>query len=137
MPPWDDGNYGYVDDGEEPQSDGSDDGEYVDGEEAENAIANDGGGGGGGSGAPTTTGLKTVPDGRNHIRHEPDEEDDELMMYAKVRFFIIFPPMVLLASLTPSCRITLRQSVLYTRTFLNGLVPQEHRRRHSTGPSSD
>jgi hypothetical protein len=83
VPPSDDGNYGYVDDGEEPQSDGSDGGECVDEEEVENAIAN--GGGGGGSGTPATAGLRTVPWGRKHIRHEPDEEDDELMMYAKVR----------------------------------------------------
>jgi len=85
MPPSDDGNYGYVDDGEEPQSDASDGGEYVDEEEVGNAIAN-GGGGGGGSGTPATAGLRTVPWGRKHIRHEPDEEDDELMMYAKVPF---------------------------------------------------
>ena len=86
VPPSDDGNYGYVDDGEEPQSDGSDGGEYVDEEEVENAIANGGGGdGGGGSGTPATVGVRTVPWGRKHIRHEPDEEDDELMMYAKVR----------------------------------------------------
>jgi len=86
VPASDEGNHGYVDDGEEPQSDGSDGGEYVDEEEVENAIANSGGGGGGGggSGTPaTTTGLKTVPWGKKHIRHEPDDEDDELMMYAK------------------------------------------------------
>ena len=100
MPPSDDGNYGYVDDGEEPQSDGSDGGEYVDEEEVENAIVN--GGGGGGSGTPATTGLKTVAWGRKHMRHEPDEEDDELMMYAKVQLSLRpFTPIVFLASLTP------------------------------------
>jgi len=84
MPPSDDGNYGYVDDGEEPQSDASDGGEYVDEEEVGNAMAK---GGGGGSGTPATMGRRTVPWGRKHIHHEPDEEDDELMMYAKVQFF--------------------------------------------------
>jgi hypothetical protein len=76
--------------GEEPQSedeevedDGS--GEYVDEEEVENAIVD---------GTPyipptmtTGGGQRTVfpiPWGRKHIGHQPDEEDDELMMYAKV-----------------------------------------------------
>ena len=66
---------------EEPQTDeGDDGGECVDEEEVEIAIA---------SGTPATaaaaTGQKTIPWGRKHVRHEPDEEDDELMMYAKVR----------------------------------------------------
>jgi hypothetical protein len=94
--PSDDRSYGYVD-GEEPPSDESDDdddggGEYVDEEEVENAIAN------GDTPATTRTtigGRKTVPWGRKHIRHEPDDEDDELMMYARVR---IFPPSFFRAS---------------------------------------
>ena len=49
--------------------------EYVDEEEVENAIASSSPGPGG----------KAVPWGKKHIRHVPDEEDDELMMYAKVR----------------------------------------------------
>jgi hypothetical protein len=67
--------------GEEPTSDeeeADDGGEYVDEEEVEIAIAN-------GNGTPATGGQKTVPWGRKHIGHEPDEEDDELMMYAKVK----------------------------------------------------
>ncbi|KAH8989675.1 hypothetical protein EDB86DRAFT_2942588 [Lactarius hatsudake] len=44
------------------------------GEEVENAIA---------SSSPGVDG-KAVPWGKKHIRHLPDEEDDELMMYAKV-----------------------------------------------------
>ncbi|KAF8272170.1 hypothetical protein EI94DRAFT_1796316 [Lactarius quietus] len=47
--------------------------EYVDEEEVENAIASSSPGPGG----------KAVPWGKNHIRQLPDEEDDELMMYAK------------------------------------------------------
>jgi len=74
----------YADDSEEeeePPSDReegeADGGEYVDEEEVENAIAN---------GTPTAAGRKAVPWGRKHIRHEPDDEDDELMIYAKVPF---------------------------------------------------
>jgi hypothetical protein len=97
----DDGS--YVDGGEESLSDASEGGEYVDEEEVENAIAN-----GGGTPATTAGRRKTVPWGKKHIRHEPDEEDDELMMYAKVRLprsffhrpFTLHPS--LLASLTPS-----------------------------------
>jgi hypothetical protein len=48
--------------------------EYVDEEEVENAIA---------SSSPGLDG-KSVPWGKKHIRQLPDEEDDELMMYAKV-----------------------------------------------------
>ncbi|KAH9049973.1 hypothetical protein EDB84DRAFT_1555914 [Lactarius hengduanensis] len=47
--------------------------EFVDEEEVENAIA---------SSSPGADG-KAVPWGKKHIRHLPDEEDDELMMYAK------------------------------------------------------
>jgi len=47
--------------------------EYVDEEEVENAIA---------SSSPGPDG-KAVPWGKKHIRQLPDEEDDELMMYAK------------------------------------------------------
>ncbi|KAN0139816.1 hypothetical protein V8E53_002478 [Lactarius tabidus] len=47
--------------------------EYVDEEEVENAIA---------SSSPGPDG-KSVPWGKKHIRQLPDEEDDELMMYAK------------------------------------------------------
>lgn len=47
--------------------------EFVDEEEVENAIA---------SSSPGVDG-KAVPWGKKHIRHLPDEEDDELMMYAK------------------------------------------------------
>jgi len=68
----------------EEEDDGS--GEYVGEEEVENAIVN-----GTPSAAATTTtggGQKTVlfpiPWGRKHIGYQPDEEDDELMMYAKV-----------------------------------------------------
>jgi hypothetical protein len=70
-------------DGEVEEDDGS--GEYVDEEEVENAIVD---------GTPYIPasmtaggGQKTVfpiPWGRKHIGHQPDEEDDELMMYAKV-----------------------------------------------------
>ncbi|KAI9510582.1 hypothetical protein F5148DRAFT_554253 [Russula earlei] len=67
---------GYVD-GEEPPSDEAEDGEYVDEEEVADAIAD--------GTPPSAVGRKAVPWGRKHIRHEPDEEDDELMMYAKVR----------------------------------------------------
>lgn len=72
-------SYGYID-GEEPPSDEeADDGDqYVDEEEVENAIA--------AGGTPQSAGRKTIPWGRKHMRHEPDEEDDELMMYAKVHF---------------------------------------------------
>jgi len=68
---------------EEEEGDGS--GEYVDEEEVENAIVN---------GTPTTTGCQKavfpIPWGRKHIRHQPDEEDDELMMYAKVDLSLFF-----------------------------------------------
>lgn len=47
--------------------------EHVDEEEVENAIA---------SSSPGPDG-KSVPWGKKHIRQLPDEEDDELMMYAK------------------------------------------------------
>jgi len=101
--PSDDGSYGYVD-GEEPPSDESDDdddggGEYVDEEEVENAIIANGG-------TPATTmrttgrGRKTVPWGRKHIRPEPDDEDDELMMYAKVR---VVPPFSASSLSCPCC----------------------------------
>ena len=49
--------------------------EHVDEEEVENAIA---------SSSPGLDG-KAVPWGKKLIRQLPDEEDDELMMYAKVR----------------------------------------------------
>lgn len=72
-------------DDEDEDEEADDGGEYVDEEEVEIAIA---------SGTPAATtgpGPRTVmvPWGRKHIGHEPDEEDDELMMYAKVE---IFPP---------------------------------------------
>lgn len=67
----------------EEEDDGS--GEYVNEEEVENAFVD---------GAPyvpatmtTGGGQRTgfpIPWGRKHIGHQPDEEDDELMMYAKV-----------------------------------------------------
>ncbi len=82
MPPSDDEEgmvNGWEREGEEPQSgeEGDGSGEYVDEEEVENVIVD---------GTPATTnGQRTVvPWGRKHIGHEPDEEDDELMMYAKV-----------------------------------------------------
>jgi len=67
----------------EEEGDGS--GEYVDEEEVENAIVN----GTPSAAATTTTGggqraMFPIPWGRKHIGHQPDEEDDELMMYAKV-----------------------------------------------------
>jgi hypothetical protein len=103
----DDGSYGYVD-GEEPQSDESDDdddggGEYVDEEEVENAITANGGTGGTHATRTRTTGggRKTVPWGRKHIRPEPDDEDDELMMYAKVR---VVPPLLHLIAVVPVLR---------------------------------
>ncbi|KAF8501045.1 hypothetical protein F5888DRAFT_1632839 [Russula emetica] len=95
VPPSDDEERRSLVDGEEPPSedeeeveegnDGS--GEYVDEEEVENAIVNGtpsaaaaatmtGGGGGQKAGFP-------IPWGRKHVGHQPDEEDDELMMYAK------------------------------------------------------
>ena len=74
--------------GEEPPSEDEDEdeddgsGEYVGEEEIEDAMVN---------GTPSATaatmtgsGRKTIPWGRKHIGHHPDEEDDELMMYAKV-----------------------------------------------------
>ena len=78
--------------GEEPPSEdeyeyeyeeGDSSGEYVGEEEVEDAIVD------GTPSAPTTTTTpggvhKTIPWGRKHIGHQPDEEDDELMMYAKV-----------------------------------------------------
>jgi len=67
------------DEEEEEGNDGS--GEYVDEEEVENAIVD------GTPYAAATTmggGRFPVPWGRKHIGHQPDEEDDELMMYAKV-----------------------------------------------------
>jgi hypothetical protein len=68
----------HVDEGEEGQSDEDSGGEYVDEEEGEIA------------GMDTLTGRgKTMPWGRKHIRHEPDEEDDELMMYANLK---VLPP---------------------------------------------
>lgn len=77
-------------DEEEEEGDGS--GEYVDEEEVENAIVN-----GTPAAAVTITagGQKTVfpiPWGRKHIDHEPDEEDDELMMYAKDNPQRVRPP---------------------------------------------
>jgi hypothetical protein len=67
---------------EEPQTDeGDDGGECVDEEEVEIAIAS----GTPAAAAAAATGQKTIPWGRKHVRHEPDDEDDELMMYAKVR----------------------------------------------------
>ena len=72
----------HVDEGEEGQSDEDSGGEYVDEEEGEI------------SGMDTLTGRgKTMPWGRKHIRHEPDEEDDELMMYANLK---VLPPSFLL-----------------------------------------
>jgi hypothetical protein len=67
-------------DEEEEEDDGS--GEYVGEEEVENAIVN---GTLSAAAAATMTGggQKTIPWGRKHIGHHPDEEDDELMMYAK------------------------------------------------------
>lgn len=75
-------------DEEEDEEDGS--GEYVDEEEVENAIVN---GTPSAATAMTTgaggSGQKTIPWGRKHIGHQPDEEDDELMMYAKVEPFLL------------------------------------------------
>jgi hypothetical protein len=76
---------------EEEGDDGS--GEYVDEEEVENVIVN---GTPSAAAAATTTGggqkaaFPMIPWGRKHIGHQPDEEDDELMMYAKVWHFL-FP----------------------------------------------
>ena len=61
----------YVDEGEEAPSDEADGREYVDEEEGENA----------GIGTLTARG-KTVPWGRKRIFQQPDDDDDELMMYA-------------------------------------------------------
>jgi hypothetical protein len=60
-------------------------GEYVDEEEVENAIVNSTP-----YAAATTMGGSwfPVPWGRTHIGHQQDEEDDELMMYAKVPSFL-------------------------------------------------
>ena len=71
---------------EEEEEEGDDGGgEYVDEEEVENAIVN----GTPSAAAATMTGggqrtVLPIPWGRKHIGHQPDEEDDELMMYAKV-----------------------------------------------------
>ncbi|KAI0304471.1 hypothetical protein B0F90DRAFT_1815794 [Multifurca ochricompacta] len=86
---------GYGVDEEESPSDGVRSGsEYVH-ERVENAIAN-----------PTAS-RRTVPWGRKYIRHEPDEEDDELMMYAKdnprkvqISHKIRLPPLMRTKSLT-------------------------------------
>ena len=66
-----------VDEGEEGPSDEASGGGYVD-EEGENA----------GMGTVTARG-KTMPWGRRHIFQQPDEEDDELMMYASLK---VLPP---------------------------------------------
>jgi len=74
------------DDEEGPLTDGGGDGgEYVDEEEVEIAIAS-------GTPAAAATGQKTIPWGRKHIGHEPDDEDDELMMYAKDNPHRVRPP---------------------------------------------
>jgi len=79
VPPSVEGGRSFVDDEEEGEEEALSDeegtGEYVDEEEVEIAIAN---------GTPATGRQKTVPWGKKHIGREPDEEDDELMMYAKV-----------------------------------------------------
>ena len=68
----------YVDDDKEGRSDEDSGGECVDEEEGETVEMD------------TLTGRgKTTPWGRNHIRHEPDQEDDELMMYANLK---VLPP---------------------------------------------
>ena len=73
---------------DEEEGEGNGSGEYVDEEEVENAIVN---GTPSAAAAATTTpgGHKTIPWGRKHIDHQPDEEDDELMMYAKVVLFLL------------------------------------------------
>jgi hypothetical protein len=74
---------------EEEEGEGNGSGEYVDEEEVENAIVN---GTPSAAAATMTTpggGHKTIPWGRKHIDHQPDEEDDELMMYAKVDLFLL------------------------------------------------
>jgi hypothetical protein len=68
----------HVGEGEEGRSDENSGRECVDEEEGETVKMD------------TLTGRgKTTPWGRNHIRHEPDEEDDELMMYANLK---VLPP---------------------------------------------
>ncbi|KAI0252161.1 hypothetical protein BJV78DRAFT_1153918 [Lactifluus subvellereus] len=62
-----------VDEGEEGPSDEASGGGYVD-DEVENA----------GMGTLTVRG-KTMPRGQKHIFQQPDEEDDELMMYASLK----------------------------------------------------
>ncbi|KAI0246379.1 hypothetical protein BJV78DRAFT_1286456 [Lactifluus subvellereus] len=64
----------YIDEGEEGPSDEASGGEYADEEEGENV----------GMGTVTARG-RTMPWGRRHIFQQPDEEDDELMMYANSR----------------------------------------------------
>ena len=63
----------YIDEGEEGPLDEASGGEYLDKDDGENA------------GISTLTARgKTMPWGRKHIRHEPDEED-ELMMYVNLK----------------------------------------------------
>jgi hypothetical protein len=118
-----------------------DGGEYVDEEEVEIAIA---------SGTPATTGPRTmmVPWGRKHIGHEPDEEDDELMMYPKVGPFPSFPPVASCFSWVNAVGIfffhriwiLLRESVPHTRTTTSPHVFHAARvsstSRHSSSNSS-
>ncbi|KAI0252179.1 hypothetical protein BJV78DRAFT_1205491, partial [Lactifluus subvellereus] len=66
-----------VDEGEEGPPDEVSGGEYVDEGEVENA----------GMGTLTAHG-KTMPWGRKHIFQQPDEEDDELMMYASLKVLL-------------------------------------------------
>ena len=98
------------DDGEEePQTDGGDDGgEYVDEEEVEIAIAS-------GTPAAAATGQKAIPWGRKHIGHEPDDEDDELMMYAKV--CTLSSALFFSLTLSDSNRIILTEFVSHTGTI--------------------
>jgi hypothetical protein len=95
--------------GEEPPSEDEDEeddgsGQYVDEEEVENTIVN----GTLSAAAMTGGGQKTVvpiPWGRKQIGHQPDDEDDELMMYAtKVCLFVSsFLPLAVLC-----CALLLR-----------------------------
>lgn len=73
-------------DEEGDEDDGS--GEYVDEEEVEYPFVD----GTPSALATTTGGQKTalpIPWGRKHIGYQPDEEDDELMMYAKVELVFL------------------------------------------------
>ena len=89
LPPSDDEERRSLFEGEEGGEDDDGSGEYVDEEEIEYAFVD-----GTPSALATTTGDQRtalpIPWGRKHIGYQPDEEDDELMMYAKVELVFLY-----------------------------------------------